>query len=119
MVKGKRPKIICEVCGETDVKILERHHIIPRTDINCTHDDFNIAVLCSNCHSKTHTGSLKIIGVYPGTRPPTGRILIYELNGVKNVDLDVPYCSPQPKEMKVYYGQESDSTDGGEQEGDS
>lgn len=107
----KRPKIQCEVCGEKDIKILERHHIIPRTDPDCTHDDFNIAILCPSCHSKVHTGSLRIIGVFPGTRPPSGVILVYELDGVKNVDIDEAYFTPKPKSMKVSYGREKDSTE--------
>jgi len=111
------PKILCEVCGEKDVSVLERHHIIPRTELNCTHDDYNICVLCANCHSKTHLGTLKIIGVFPGTRPPTGRVLIYELDGVKNIDVDEPYYIPKPKEMKVHYGPDPSGTDGGEQTG--
>ena len=118
MTKGKRPKIVCEVCGETDTKILERHHIIPRTELNCTNDDYNLGILCSSCHSKTHTGSLKIIGVFPGTRPPSGRVLIYELDGVKNIDIDEPYYTPKPQEMKVHYGPESSDPNGSEQEGD-
>jgi len=93
-----RPKVKCEVCGELDVKILEKHHIIPRTDLNCTNDDLNIAVLCASCHSKFHTGSLKIIGVFPST---AGFTLVYELNGKKNLDLDEPYLQPKKKEMKL------------------
>ena len=105
-----RPKIQCEVCEEKDVNILERHHIIPRTDLDCTNDDFNLAVLCASCHAKTHTGRLRIIGVFPGTKPPTGRILVYELDGIKNVDIDEAYFTPKPKSMKVHYGRDKDST---------
>lgn len=94
-----RPKIKCEVCGESDKKILEKHHIIPRTDPNCTNDDMNIAILCGNCHSKLHTGSLKIIGVFPST-DPTGFTLIYELDGKKNLDIDKPYVEIKKKEMQ-------------------
>lgn len=115
----KRPKIQCEVCGETDSSILERHHIIERTDLNCTNDDYNLAVLCPSCHTKLHSGRLRIIGVYPGTRPPTGRILIYELDGVKNLDLDESYFTPQPVSMKVPYDrcEQADQRNGGEREG--
>ena len=101
-----RPKIKCEVCGERDVKILEKHHIIPRTDLNCTNDDLNIAVLCASCHSKLHTKSLKIIGVFPST-DPTGFTLVYELYGKKNIDIDEPYLVPQKKEMKIHERKDS------------
>lgn len=74
----KRPKIVCEICGEKNTKVLDRHHIIPRTDPKCTNDDYNLAIICSSCHRKVHAGAIKIIGVFPGTKPPTGRILIYE-----------------------------------------
>jgi len=116
----KRPKIQCEVCGESDSSILERHHIIERTDLNCTNDDFNIAILCPSCHTKLHTGRLKIIGVYPGTRPPTGRVLVYELDGVKNLDLDEAYFIPKPTFMKVPENDrptQDDQRNGGEGEG--
>jgi len=102
--KNHRPKVRCEVCGELDIDVLERHHIIPKTDPNCTNDDANIAILCASCHAKTHSGRLRIIGVYPGTRPPTGHILVYELDGVKNVDIDEAYFQPKPKSTKVPYG---------------
>jgi len=97
----KRPKTQCEVCGEKDSVILERHHILERTNINCTNDDYNTGILCPSCHSKLHSGRLRIIGVYPGTRPPTGRVLVYELDGVKNLDLDEVYFTPKPASMKV------------------
>jgi hypothetical protein len=106
----KRPKIECEVCGEKDTDILERHHIIPRTDLECTNDDFNLAVLCRNCHGKLHAGNLKIIGVFPGTKPPSGRILVYELDGVKNIDIDESYFTPKPKSVQVHYGRKKDSS---------
>lgn len=117
----KRPKVKCEVCDCRDIETLERHHIIPRTELNCTHDDFNIAILCSNCHKKHHLGDLKIIGVFPST-DPSGVSLIYELNGEKNLDVEDPYFIPKPKEMKVpenYYGREDGKAVGDEQETDS
>lgn len=110
---SKRPKIKCEVCGESDSRILEYHHIIPRTDLNCSHDNMNLAVLCSNCHSKIHLGNLKVFGVLPST-DPSGFTLIYELDGVKNIDVDVPNFVKKPKEMKVFYGREDGKTPGDE-----
>lgn len=104
-MRKKRPKVRCEICGETNIAVLERHHIVPRTELNCTHDDFNIAILCGNCHTKHHAGMIKIIGVFPST-DPSGVSLIYEENGQKNVDIEEPYYVPKLKKMKVYYGRE-------------
>lgn len=101
----KRPKIHCEVCGEKNQKILHRHHIVERTEIDTSNDDFNCAIVCANCHTKIHTGTLEIIGVFPGTRPPTGRILVYKLDGICNVpslkDAE-PYYSPKAKSMTYF-----------------
>ena len=100
----KRPKLFCEVCGEDDLSTLQRHHIVERTEINTDNDDFNLAVLCASCHAKTHSGRLKIVGVFPGTRPPTGRVLVYVLDGVCNVpDLNEPYYTPQTHSMPLFY----------------
>ena len=110
----KPPKIKCEVCGELDSKILDHHHIVPRTDPNSNNNGMNLAVLCASCHRKHHTGSLHIIGVFPST---SGRILIYEIDGKKNLDIDVPYYIPKAKE-KVSYDETAQS-DGIEQKSDS
>lgn len=105
---SKRPKIKCEIegCNVTDPRLLERHHIVERTEINSNNDDYNLAVLCGVHHAMIDTERLKIIGVYPGTRPPTGRILVYILDGVCNVpelkDAE-PYYKPKPISMKVHY----------------
>lgn len=111
--KKKPPKIKCEVCGENNKEVLDHHHIIPRTDPNCTNHGLNLAVICSNCHRKTHANILKIIGVYPST---SGRVLIYEIDGKKNLDIDVPYYIPKAKE-KVSHD-ETTRSDGTEQESD-
>ena len=93
----------CEIesCNVTDPKLLELHHIIERTEINTTNHKMNLAILCANCHALTHTGRLKIIGVYPSTKLPNGRTLIYELDGKKNIDLDVPYVEFKNKSFKI------------------
>lgn len=101
----KRPKIMCEICGEDNKNVLHRHHIVERTEINSNNDDFNLAIICSNCHNLVHAGEIKIIGVFPGTRPPTGRILVYVKDGVCNVpgmENAEPYYTPKPQLMKVY-----------------
>jgi hypothetical protein len=106
----KRPKIECEICGETDERILHRHHIVERTEANTSNDDFNIAIICPTCHSKVHDKSIKIIGVFPGTRPPSGRILVYIKDGVCNVpelENEQPYYTPKPPSMKVHQKEEN------------
>lgn len=101
----KRPKEQCEVCGESNVKLLHRHHIVERTEQHSDNDDFNLAILCANCHTLTHAGDLRIVGVFPSTKPP-GRILVYVLNGECNVpgmeDAE-PYYIPKNESMK-YHG---------------
>ena len=84
---AKKPeKIQCEICGEKDKKILHRHHIVERTNINTSNQPFNLAVLCPNCHYKIHfSGDIKIIGVYPSTGVG-GRTLVYEINNKVNVE---------------------------------
>lgn len=62
-----RKKLKCDVCGEVDSKILNRHHIIPQCDERCTNKDFNISILCPNCHTKVHEGDIIIIGLYQST----------------------------------------------------
>lgn len=106
-MRGKRPKIRCEIesCDVTDPSLLERHHIVERTELHMDNDDMNLAVLCCNHHKLIDSGRLKIIGVFPGTRPPTGRILVYVLDGVCNfpgLENEKPYYTPQPKSMKLF-----------------
>lgn len=103
---SKRPKIECEICGEKNQSVLDRHHIVERTELHSNNDDFNLAIICGNCHKKTHAGLIKIIGVFPGTRPPSGRILVFiDENGVCNVpgmENAEPYYTPKPLGMKVF-----------------
>lgn len=103
-VKEKCPKICCEVCGENNKATLHRHHIVPRSDINCTNHHMNLVVLCANCHEKTHDGILEIIGIWPSTKPPVGRTLVYKLNGICNIpeleSVEPPYKAVLPQ-MKV------------------
>ena len=96
------PKIACEICGESDPATLHRHHIVERTELHSDNDPYNLAVLCANCHNKTHDGSIKIIGVFPSTKPPAGRTLVYSINGVPNIPgLDKAYYTPKPKASKI------------------
>ncbi len=81
---------------------LHFHHIIDRCLINTTNNSANLAILCANHHELVHSGKLKIIGVYPSTNPPNGRTLVYELDGIKNIDIDVPYVTFKNKSYKIY-----------------
>lgn len=107
----KRPKVECEICGEKDSSILERHHIVERTEAESTNHDFNLSVICPSCHSKVHSGSIKILGVLPGTKGVTGRTLVYIKDGVCNVPgVDKEYFNnirPKPKSMKIPGSNES------------
>lgn len=101
----QKRKLVLNKCEVEDCKEtlnLHKHHIIERTEINTTNDPMNLAILCPSCHAKVHSGHLKIIGIYPSTKLPNGRTLVYELNGVKNIDIDVPYVTFQNKSFKIY-----------------
>ena len=105
MRKSKLIKAKCEIetCGVSDPQLLELHHIIERTEENTTNNNFNLAILCANCHAMTHTGRLKIIGVYPSTQLPNGRTLVYELDGKKNIEgIDRPYVEFKNKSFKLF-----------------
>lgn len=105
----KRPKIECEICGEKDSTILHKHHSVERTELNSDNDDMNLVIVCPSCHSKIHDQSIEIIGVFPGTRPPTGRILVYKRDGVCNfpdLENEKPYYVPKPQSMKLYLPEE-------------
>ena len=97
----KPEKIQCEICGEKNKKILHRHHIVERKDINTSNHPFNLSVLCPNCHGKTHRGEIKIIGVYPSTGVG-GRTLVYEINNKINVDgINSAYFTYKAPSMEV------------------
>jgi HNH endonuclease len=104
MKKSKLIKNKCEIesCPVTDSNLLHFHHIIERTEITTNNNEFNLAILCANCHGLTHAGRLKIIGAFPSTKLPNKRTLVYELDGKKNVDIDTSYVQFQNKSFKVY-----------------
>lgn len=85
--KYKLIKNKCEICGEDNKSTLELHHIIERTKEDTSNANWNLALVCSNCHNKIHAKEIKIIGVFPSTHQPNNRILVYEINGVKNIDI--------------------------------
>lgn len=104
MKKSKLVKEKCEIngCDVNDKDALHFHHIIERTQVSTTNHPFNIAIICANHHELTHSGRLKIIGVYPSTELPNRRTLIYELDGKKNLEgIDTPYVHFKNKSFKI------------------
>lgn len=101
--KSKLIKNKCEIefCQINDSRLLELHHIVERTKIATTNHNFNLAILCGTHHAMTHTNRLKIIGVFPSTKLPNGRTLVYELDGRRNIDIDLPYVNFSPKKFKI------------------
>ena len=103
-MKAKLIKDKCEVesCDVTAEEALHFHHIIERTEVNTTNHIFNIAILCAVHHELTHSGKLKIIGVYPSTKLPNKRTLVYELDGKRNVEnITQPYVQFENKSFKI------------------
>ena len=100
MKKKKLIKNKCEIEGCEEVDNLHLHHIIFRTHPDTSDHNLNLAILCPNHHNYVHSNPprLKIIGVYPATKPPNGRILVYVLDGVKNIDIDEAYFAFKKKE---------------------
>ena len=93
----------CEIEGCEETDNLHLHHIIERTEINTTNHEFNLSILCPNHHNYVHSGRLKIIGVYPSTKLPNMRTLIYELDGKRNIEgIDVPYVYFKNKSFKLF-----------------
>lgn len=103
-LKKKLIKNKCEIesCDVTAEEALHFHHIIERTEVNTNNHIFNIAILCSVHHAFVHSGRLKIVGVFPSTKLPNKRTLIYELDGKRNVEgIDTPYVQFKNKSFKI------------------
>ena len=102
-MRKKLIKSKCEIesCDVSDSNLLELHHIIPRIEQNSCNHPMNLAILCCCHHKMIDTGRLKILGVFPSTKPPNGRILVYELDGIPNIDIDVPYFTFKNKSFKI------------------
>ena len=102
-MKSKLIKNKCEIesCEVVAQEALHFHHIIERTQINTTNHPFNIAILCAVHHEFVHSGRLKIVGVFPSTKLPNNRTLVYELDGKKNIDIDAPYIEFTNKSFKL------------------
>lgn len=101
--KQKLIKDKCEIedCNVNTPQALHLHHIIEKTEINTTNHIYNLAIICATHHAYVHCGRLKIIGVYPSTKLPNKRVLIYELDGKKNLNIDVPYTNFKNKSFKI------------------
>lgn len=92
----------CEIEGCTEIGNLHLHHIIERTEVNTNNHVFNLSILCPNHHGYVHSGRLKIIGLYPSTKLPNKRTLVYELDGKRNVEgIDSPYIEFKNKSFKI------------------
>jgi hypothetical protein len=91
----------CEIEGCNEVDNLHLHHIIERTDLNTNNDPFNLVILCPNHHNYCHSKKLKIIGIFPSTKKPNNRIVVYELDGKKNIDIEEAYIEVKPKSLKI------------------
>jgi len=105
MRKSKLIKNKCEIesCNVDDENAIHFHHIIERTTVNTTNHPFNIAILCSVHHNYVHSGRLKIIGVYPSTKLPNKRTLVYQLDGKQNIEgIDKPHIRFKNKSFKIY-----------------
>ena len=93
----------CEIdgCNITDSNLLELHHIIERTKLLTSNDPSNLAILCCLHHAMLHSGRLEIIGVYPSTKLPNKRVLVYKMDGESNIDIDRPYIESKPRVQKI------------------
>ena len=102
---------VCEICGNNNLAILHKHHIVERTDPNSTNHEMNLAIICANCHGKIHATppQIKIIGIFPSTKLPYKRTLVFEENGKSNAPglINPPYKSLAPS-MKVFYEQKKE-----------
>jgi uncharacterized membrane protein len=101
-MKDKIIKNKCEVDDCEEVENLHLHHIIERTELNTTNHNLNLCILCPNHHNHTHSGRLKIIGIFPSTKLPNKRTLVYEWDGKRNIDgIDLPYIEFKSKSFKI------------------
>jgi len=103
-MKSKLIKNKCEVetCNIDDLSVLELHHHIPRTEANTSNHNLNLVILCPTHHKFIDSGRLKIIGIFPSTQLPNKRTIVYELDGIKNIDIDQPYIEFKNKSFKLY-----------------
>lgn len=92
----------CEIDGCNETQCLHLHHIIPRTDPNTSNNPFNLLITCPTHHALIHVGVINILGIIPSTKLPNKRTVIYELNGKKNIDIDIPEAKFKQKSYKIH-----------------
>lgn len=105
MKTSKLIKNKCEIesCNVDIPEALHFHHIIERTQVNTTNNPWNLAILCAVHHEYVHANKLKIIGIYPSSKQPNNRVLVYELDGKKNIEgIDKPYVEFKNKSFKIF-----------------
>jgi len=95
--------VICEICGENNKAVLHKHHIVERVESDTSNHEYNLAVVCSNCHNKVHDKQIIILGILPSTKLPYKRTLVYETGGRCNVPgvIDFPFKS-KAESMKLF-----------------
>lgn len=97
------PKICCEVCGESTKEILHRHHIKHRSEVGSNNSSQNLICVCPNCHNLIHANFIKIVGIFPSTKPPAGRMAVYIKDGICNfpgMENEISTV-PQNESMKI------------------
>tara|TARA_Y100000310_G_C20465772_1_gene707580 strand:+ start:522 stop:866 length:345 start_codon:yes stop_codon:yes gene_type:complete len=95
-------KVECEICGIKEIEVLHKHHITERTEIDTSNHLMNLAVICSNCHNKVHAGRIEIVGLFPSTKLPYRRTLVYVLDGKPNIEgITEPYFKHVPKQSRL------------------
>ena len=55
--------MLCPMCGESDVSTFEIHHIQAFADVG-KHEEENMILLCSNCHSKVTAGEFQETDIF-------------------------------------------------------
>ena len=109
MGRRKKEKLVpsvCEICEENNKAVLHKHHIVERKDPNTSNHEMNLCIICSNCHNKIHATppQIRIIGIFPSTKLPYKRTLVFEENGESNVPgLTNPPFKSKAESMKVFY----------------
>jgi len=102
-MKKKLIKNKCEIEGCEETEFLHLHHIIERTEAETTNHDLNLVILCDKHHKYVHLNKLKIIGIFPSTKAPNYRTVVYELDGKRNIEgIDFPYYTPKIKKIKIW-----------------
>ena len=102
---SKKKKLIkdkCEINDCTETEYLHLHHIIERTESNTNNHDLNLMIVCDKHHKYIHAGRLKIIGIFPSTKKPNYRTVIYELDGKANIEgVKDPYITFENIKYKI------------------